>query len=75
MHYCLLTQNSDKLEPFDSIKFIQWSEENFPKCATSIHLFKNKKETWAELAFTKNSRTVTVAKGWFSLAMESESGS
>ena len=35
--------------------------------------FKNKKEPWAELAFTKNSRTVNVSKGWFSLAMESES--
>ena len=35
--------------------------------------FKNKKEPWAELAFTKNSRIVNVSKGWFSLAMESES--
>ena len=43
MHYCHLTQNSDKLEPFDSIKFIQQSAENLPKCATLIHLLKTRR--------------------------------
>ena len=43
MHYCHLTQNSDKLEPFDSIKFIHQSAENLPKCATLIHLLKTRR--------------------------------